>query len=54
MLTSINLTNCNIGDLIFVKLHPYIQILVVQRVNMKLSPKFYEPFKMTDRVGQIA
>lgn len=46
--------NFNIRDLVYVKLHPYRQISVAQRVNMKLAPKFYGPFLITNRVGNVA
>jgi len=43
-----------VGDLVYVELHPYRQIFVAQRPNMKISPKFYGPFQVTNTVGTIA
>ncbi|CAL9234216.1 unnamed protein product [Arabidopsis halleri] len=41
----------SIGDWVFVKLQPYRQGSVVQRVNQKLAPKYYGPYKLKLRVG---
>lgn len=37
-----------------VKLQPYRQQSVANRLNFKLSKRFYGPFQITDRVGQVA
>lgn len=43
-----------IGDLVFLKLQPYVQSTVASRSNQKLSFRFYGPFKIIQRVGQVA
>ncbi|KAK8452941.1 hypothetical protein SEVIR_5G201966v4 [Setaria viridis] len=44
----------HVGDLVYLKLQPYIQTSVAPRSNQKLSFKFYGPFKILQRVGQVA
>ena len=44
----------NIGDMVFVKLQPYRQGSVVMRYNQKLAPKYYGPYKIVDKCGEVA
>ena len=44
----------NSGDWVYLRLQPYKQQTVAQRRNMKLSPRFYGPFKVVERVGSVA
>ncbi|WOG95792.1 hypothetical protein DCAR_0415120 [Daucus carota subsp. sativus] len=44
----------NVGDEVFLKLQPYRQASVVLRRNQKLSAKFYGPYKISRRVGNVA
>ena len=42
------------GDLVFVKLQPYVQSTLASRSNQKLSFKYFGPFKIIARVGSVA
>jgi RNase H-like domain found in reverse transcriptase/Reverse transcriptase (RNA-dependent DNA polymerase)/Retroviral aspartyl protease/Integrase zinc binding domain len=43
-----------IGDWVYLKLQPYRQITVGGTRNNKLSPKFYGPFEILQKLGQVA
>ncbi|KAL0847903.1 hypothetical protein Bca101_021150 [Brassica carinata] len=43
-----------VGDWVYVKLQPYRQHTVVQRGNHKLSPKYFGPYCIEDKVGKVA
>ena len=42
------------GDWVFVRLQPYKQTSQKNSKNHKLAPKFYGPFQVRKRVGQVA
>lgn len=42
------------GDWVFLRLQPYRQNSVIMRRNLKLSPRFYDPYKVLQKIGQVA
>ncbi|KAA8540964.1 hypothetical protein F0562_024898 [Nyssa sinensis] len=44
----------NIGDYVYLKLQPYRQTSIAFRGSLKLSPRFYGPYKVIERVGPVA
>ncbi|KAM0832634.1 hypothetical protein ACQ4PT_064772 [Festuca glaucescens] len=43
-----------VGDMVFLKLQPYIQQSVATRGNQKLSFRYFGPYKVIKRVGEVA
>ena len=43
-----------VGDLVFVKLQPYRFHSLAKQHNEKLSPRYYGPDKVLDRIGPVA
>jgi hypothetical protein len=43
-----------VGDWVFIPLQPYKQNNLKNLKNHKLSPKFYGPYRIRKRVGQVA
>ena len=43
-----------VGDWAFLKLQPYVQQSVVRRSNHKLGFKYFGPYKIMEKVGDVA
>ena len=43
-----------VGDLVLVKLQPYRQNLVAERVSQKLGARYFSPFSVLKLIGQVA
>lgn len=43
-----------VGDLVYLRIKPYKQVSLHQFKYCKLSPKYYGPFKVVERVGNAA
>jgi len=43
-----------VGDMVFVKIQPYIQSTLAPRSNQKLSYKYYGPFEVISKICTVA
>lgn len=43
-----------VGDWVYLCLQPHQQTSVTQRRNLKLLPRFYGPFQIEGRIGEVA
>ncbi|CAD6226996.1 unnamed protein product [Miscanthus lutarioriparius] len=44
----------NIGDMIFLKLQPYVQASLAPRAHQKLSFRYFGPYKVLEKIGAVA
>ena len=43
-----------VGELVYLKIQPYRLNSLAARINQKLSPRYYGPFKIVERMGAVA
>lgn len=51
-----NISDRELGvrDMVYLKLQPYMQASVAIRKNLKLSTKYYGPYKILQKIGIVA
>ncbi|VFQ64465.1 unnamed protein product [Cuscuta campestris] len=44
----------NVGDMVLLRLHPYRQHSLARPVSVKLARRYYGPFEILERIGEVA
>jgi len=43
-----------VGDMVYLKNQPYKLKKLARRINQKLSPRYYGPYEVMERIGEVA
>lgn len=43
-----------VGELVYLKMHPYHRKSLARRINEKLAPRYYGPFEVLSKIGKAA
>lgn len=44
----------SVGDWVYLRLRPYLQTIVAMKRSLKLSPRYFGPFQIIQRIGKMA